>query len=154
MLNLSLKIPPLLIMLLFAGLMLLTTWVCADFTVMPLIPILIMVIVLFAIFFILAGVFAFRNAKTTVNPMAPKLASTLVVAGIYRVTRNPMYLGFLCLLIAWGLYLSNVVALFWPILFILYMNIFQIIPEENVLSAKFNQAFSAYKTQVSRWLFF
>ncbi len=56
----------------------------------------------------LSGVVSFRRAKTTVNPIKPDSTSTLVVSGIYRYTRNPMYLGFLLVLLGWAIFLSNV----------------------------------------------
>ena len=98
------------------------------------------------------GVFSFRRAKTTVNPMKPDSSSALVVTGIYRLTRNPMYLGFLWILAAWGIFLSNALAFLAPPGFVLYMNRFQIEPEEKALTRLFGQAFVAYRTQVRRWI--
>lgn len=98
------------------------------------------------------GVAAFRRAKTTVNPMKPGSASALVDGGIYRLTRNPMYLGFLVVLLGWAIFLSNFVAFLLLPAFILYMNRFQIEPEEKVLAALFGQSFVAYKIRVRRWL--
>lgn len=98
------------------------------------------------------GVVSFKRAKTTVNPMKPESASSLVVAGIYRVTRNPMYLGMLLILLAWAAWLSNALA-FPPVpLFVLYMNVFQIRPEERALEARFGPEFVAYQKQVRRWI--
>ena len=98
------------------------------------------------------GVVAFRQARTTVNPLAPELASALVVAGIYRYTRNPMYLGFLILLLGWAVFLENVAAFLVLPLFVLYMNRFQIEPEERALEALFGQEFVDYKQSVRRWI--
>ncbi|MDO9237205.1 MAG: isoprenylcysteine carboxylmethyltransferase family protein [Aquabacterium sp.] len=100
----------------------------------------------------LLGGWAFRRAQTTVNPLKPEAASTLVVAGIYRYTRNPMYVGFAMVLIGWAAYLSSPPALLGPALFVLFITRFQIVPEERVLSVKFGQQFAAYKVQVRRWL--
>ena len=86
----------------------------------------------------LAGVGSFRRAKTTVNPTNPNAASTLVSSGIYRVTRNPMYLGILLVLMGWAAFLSNALTLIGPLAFVLYLNRFQIAPEERVLSALFD----------------
>lgn len=98
------------------------------------------------------GVLSFKRAKTTVNPMKPEAASSLVVSGIYRATRNPMYLGFLLILLGWAVWLSNALA-FLPIpLFVLYMNVFQIRPEERVLEALFGPPFAAYQEKVRRWI--
>lgn len=102
--------------------------------------------------FSVAGVFSFRRAKTTVNPMKPETASTLVASGIYKVTRNPMYVGLLFVLIAWAVFLSSAWALFWPVFFFIYISRFQIVPEERALDALFGNEYSAYKSRVRRWL--
>jgi protein-S-isoprenylcysteine O-methyltransferase Ste14 len=100
----------------------------------------------------LAGVLAFRASKTTVNPLNPGAASTVVSSGVYRYSRNPMYLGILLALAAWAVYLSNApAALFLPA-FVAYMNRFQIKPEERALLAKFGSAFSQYTATVRRWV--
>ncbi len=102
--------------------------------------------------FSLAGVISFRRARTTVNPMKPETTSSLVRSGIYGVTRNPMYLGLLIVLVAWAVFLSSAWALLGPLAFVLYINRFQIAPEERVLSAMFGTDYSAYKSRVRRWL--
>jgi protein-S-isoprenylcysteine O-methyltransferase Ste14 len=102
--------------------------------------------------FSLAGVISFRRARTTVNPMKPETTSSLVCSGIYRVTRNPMYVGVLFVLVAWAVFLSSAWALLGPLAFVLYINRFQIEPEERVLSAMFGTGYSAYKSRVRRWL--
>lgn len=86
------------------------------------------------------------------NPLKPDTSSALVRSGVYNLTRNPMYLGFLMLLIGWGIYLSNAVALlFVPPMFLMYMNRFQIEPEERALTSRFGQEFIEYTTRVRRW---
>jgi len=75
------------------------------------------------------------------------------MTGLYRISRNPMYLGFLLLLVAWGIYLANVPALLlMPVIFIVYMNRFQIIPEEKALDQAYGDVFLAYRRKVRRWL--
>ncbi|WP_137823195.1 isoprenylcysteine carboxylmethyltransferase family protein [Pseudomonas sp. D(2018)] len=100
----------------------------------------------------LAGVLSFRRARTTVNPLRPETASALVSSGIYHHTRNPMYLGFSIALVAWSIYLSSPVALLGVAGFMLYMNRFQIGPEEEALASLFGEDFAAYRTRVRRWL--
>ena len=100
----------------------------------------------------LAGVFEFRRAKTTVNPLTPQAASAMVTSGIYRLSRNPMYLGLLFMLIGWAIWLSHLLAFALCPLFILYMNRFQIEPEERALTAKFGKEFRDYTRSVRRWL--
>jgi protein-S-isoprenylcysteine O-methyltransferase Ste14 len=99
-----------------------------------------------------AGVVQFRRARTTVNPMTPDAASSLVVAGIYRWTRNPMYVGFLLALLGWALWLANPASTLVLPLFVLYMNRFQIVPEERALAARFGASFEQYRRSVRRWL--
>jgi len=100
----------------------------------------------------LAGVRYFRRAKTTVNPMKPESASALVASGIYRYSRNPMYLGFLLMLLGWALWLSNASALLLLPAFVLYMNRFQICPEERALLSLFGPDYMQYRARVRRWL--
>jgi protein-S-isoprenylcysteine O-methyltransferase Ste14 len=99
----------------------------------------------------IAGVISFKKARTTVNPMQPESASSLVVSGIYQRTRNPMYLGFLLLLIGWAFALSNALAFLLVPLFIFYMNRFQIEPEEAALATVFGAEFVTYQARVHRW---
>ena len=101
---------------------------------------------------ILAGIVSFGRAKTTVNPMKPTTTSSLVTSGIYRLTRNPMYVGLLLVLVAWTVFLSSVWPAIGPVVFVLYINRFQITPEERVLSTMFGADYSAYRSRVRRWL--
>ena len=100
----------------------------------------------------LAGAVQFFRAKTTVNPMKPQASSSLVVTGLYRRTRNPMYFGFLLALAGWAVFLSNAVAALLLPAFVLYMNRFQILPEERALAARFGEQFAAYRRSVRRWI--
>lgn len=102
--------------------------------------------------FSLAGAIALRQAKTTVNPTKPESASSLVVSGVYRITRNPMYVGLLLMLVAWCIFLSAPWAIAGPVAFFLYIGKFQIAPEEQVMSQKFGADYLAYKVRVRRWL--
>lgn len=99
-----------------------------------------------------AGIVAFRKARTTVNPFTPHASSALVTSGIYRVTRNPMYLGFLCLLLGECLLLGNLAGLTVGPAFVGYLNRFQIVPEERALEARFGRDFQAYTARVRRWI--
>lgn len=101
--------------------------------------------------FVLATL-AIARARTTVNPVRPDAASSLVVSGIYRFTRNPMYLAFLLILLVLGLRLGNVGALLIALTFVAYMNRFQIEPEERALRRRFGEAFEDYQARVRRWI--
>jgi protein-S-isoprenylcysteine O-methyltransferase Ste14 len=98
------------------------------------------------------GVASFRFAHTTVNPMTPDAATALVVSGIYRITRNPMYLGFLLLLLAELVWLANPIALLVAPAFVLYLNRFQIAPEEQALMHRFGVPYTQYAARVRRWI--
>jgi protein-S-isoprenylcysteine O-methyltransferase Ste14 len=99
-----------------------------------------------------AGVLAFRRARTTVNPMKPDAASSLVTGGVYRLTRNPMYLGFALALLALAVFFSNPLGLAGVALYVAWMNLFQIAPEERALRARFGEPFDLYCARVRRWL--
>ncbi|WP_281255695.1 methyltransferase family protein [Desulfamplus magnetovallimortis] len=99
----------------------------------------------------IASLLAFRMKKTTVDPRYPDNASSLVVKGIYRRTRNPMYLALLLILLAWAAYLSNPVTLAGAWGFYKYITLFQILPEERVLHEKFGTQYQNYISSVNRW---
>jgi protein-S-isoprenylcysteine O-methyltransferase Ste14 len=100
----------------------------------------------------LAGVVAFRRQGTTVNPLTPNASSSLVTSGLYRVSRNPMYLGFLLALAGWAVHLSNVGAGLVLPAYVAYMSRYQIEPEERALLARFGTEFAEYMSRVRRWL--
>ena len=100
----------------------------------------------------LAGILAFRRATTTVNPMTPGKASSLVTGGIYRVTRNPMYVGVAIVLVAWAVFLASPWALVGVLAFAAYLTRFQIVPEERALASRFGDAYAIYAARVRRWL--
>ncbi len=99
-----------------------------------------------------AGRRAFQRARTTANPLRPEQSSSLVSDGIYRYTRNPMYLGLLLVLLGYAVYLAAIYSLSGPILFVLYLHWFQIRPEEVILQEKFGDAYRDYCQRVRRWL--
>lgn len=99
-----------------------------------------------------AAVLSILRARTSVNPMRPRSTSRLVATGVYRITRNPIYLGDFIVLVGWAIYLSSVAALLLTPLFILYINRFQIMPEERVLLDMFGDDYTAYRARVRRWL--
>lgn len=102
--------------------------------------------------FCIAGVVSFRNAKTTVNPLKPETATSLVSSGVYTISRNPMYVGFALFLVAWAVYLSSPWVSIGVVGFVLYMNQFQIVPEEQALKKIFGPEFKSYQARVRRWL--
>ena len=98
-----------------------------------------------------SGVLTFRKARTTINPLKPH-ASTLVTRGVYGVSRNPMYLGGLIMLLGWAVLLQSGVAFLFLPAYVLYINRFQIGPEERVLASLFGETYVAYQARARRWL--
>jgi protein-S-isoprenylcysteine O-methyltransferase Ste14 len=151
--KLELKIPPLVVGVIIAMLMWLISWALPTYVfAFPLQQDV-------AVGFWLAGVvitgvavMSFGRAKTTVNPMKPESTASLVQSGIYRFTRNPMYLGFFFALVGLGVLLGNALAVLLLSVFIFYMNRFQIEPEERALTALFGREYVAYSSRVRRWL--
>ena len=99
-----------------------------------------------------AGSIGFRRARTTVNPLHPEKASALVTSGIYRYTRNPMYVGVTLVLIGIAAWLWWLPALLAPAGFVVYITRFQIRPEERALAEKFGAQYEQYCSSVRRWL--
>ena len=99
----------------------------------------------------LMGIIGFRRAKTTVDPMRPERAANLVIAGIYRQSRNPMYLGLLLVLAGCVVYAGNVVGVVVLPGFVWFLNRFQIGPEEDILRRKFGPPYKDYLKRVKRW---
>ena len=102
--------------------------------------------------FDLAGLLSFRRARTTVLPWQPEKTQALVQSGVYRLTRNPMYVGLLWELTAWALYLFSPWTLVGPLAFMAYLGRFQIRSEERVLGERFGPEYRAYQARVRRWL--
>ena len=114
---------------------------------------IISIITLFiGLIFIISAVIQFINRKTTVNPTKPHKTSTLVITGAYKITRNPMYLGMLLIIISFALYKALIISLILIPLFIFYINKFQIEPEEFEMRKKFGKEYEDYCKKVDRWI--
>jgi protein-S-isoprenylcysteine O-methyltransferase Ste14 len=150
---LKLIIPPPIYMLLFATIM----WLLDHY--LPLVQIipetwqmLGLGLIVLAILLDLWSLILFFLSHTTPNPMKPENVSELVITGMYRFSRNPMYLGLLIMLSGWAIYLGNLIGFFILPLFVITLNIQQIKPEEQVLEKKFGQAYLDYKQRVRAWI--
>lgn len=152
MASLELRIPPPLVALLVAAGM----WLSPQLALLGGAPLLrvpaAVALALAGAAFSILGVVSFRRAGTTVNPLKPASASSLVVSGVYRVTRNPMYVGLFFLLAAWAVYLWSPWALLGPLAFAAYISRFQIKPEERALAALFGDEYTDYRARVRPWL--
>jgi protein-S-isoprenylcysteine O-methyltransferase Ste14 len=151
--GLELKVPPPAVALLVAGAM----WELSRLT--PHVSVLGLGRVGVAVVLLLLGsacmitaLFSFRHAKTTVNPLKPEAATALVRSGPFRLSRNPMYLGMLLILVGWAVLLAAPSSLIGPVAFVIYIQRFQIVPEERVLAAKFGEEFERYRCEVRRWV--
>ena len=150
---LELKIPPPAVALVTALLM----WLASRFSpvlafVFPVANLLAVGLAAIGLTVAISGVVTFRLARTTLNPTKPEASSSLVSWGIYRITRNPMYLGLLLELTAWAIFLSNWIAFLFLPVFVIYINRFQILPEERALTSLFAREFVDYQSRVRRWL--
>jgi protein-S-isoprenylcysteine O-methyltransferase Ste14 len=108
--------------------------------------------------FLVAGAFglpalrAFRRAETTIDPVRIDRASALVTTGIYRLTRNPMYVSLVLMLVAWALFLGGPWVWLGPAFLALWLDRLQIRPEEDAMAARFGAEYAAYRARVRRWL--
>lgn len=149
----KLKVPPVIVVAFTAFMM----WLIADYLSLDILEFtapkwIIILTSIFGFLCIVLGIIQFTIKKTTVNPHKPEETTSIVSSGIYRVSRNPMYLGMLIFLIFYGLFLGDgLVFLMLPI-FIWYMNSFQIKPEEEMMIQLFGEEYVEYKMKVRRWV--
>ncbi|MDC9728382.1 MAG: isoprenylcysteine carboxylmethyltransferase family protein [Methyloprofundus sp.] len=108
--------------------------------------------IILAMLFDFSALAFFSRAKTTINPFQPEKSSSLVTSGIYKITRNPMYIGLVCLLIAWTIWVGSLLGFVVIFLFQQYITRFQIMPEERALRQLFGENYDDYCLQVKRWL--
>jgi protein-S-isoprenylcysteine O-methyltransferase Ste14 len=151
--SLELKVPPMIVVVIAVVLM----WAIARATPQLTRPypgrvLVATALLVLGIAIVAMGLRAFRVSSTTVDPRFPENASRVVRSGIYRYTRNPMYLGMLVVLLAWMAQLSNVATAVIPVLFALYITRWQIVPEERALAQKFGAEYELYRKSVRRWL--
>jgi protein-S-isoprenylcysteine O-methyltransferase Ste14 len=102
--------------------------------------------------FAVSGAMQFKRVQTTLNPKRPEEASILVTNGVYRITRNPMYVGLMLILLGWAAFLASPVSLGGVVAFIAYIDRFQIMPEERILLEKFGDEYRKYLSSPRRWI--
>ena len=117
-----------------------------------LLPFLYRIIAAIAVLIIVAGVLSFKLANTTVDPTHPEKASSVVTTGVFAYSRNPMYVGFVLILLAIAIKMQNLSGYILVIIFIRYLHYFQILPEEKMLRKLFGQQYIDYCSDVRRWL--
>lgn len=147
------KVPPVILLLFFS---LIVWWISSFSALEKTNPIILQALslstLIIALIFSISGIVSFRFAKTTANPLKPETASSLVNTGIYRISRNPMYVGFGFFILSLSIYFASPLSLLSLIVFVLYMTEFQIKPEEKSLDDLFGEEFKSYKRNVRRWL--
>jgi len=149
---LNLKIPPPVVLLIVAALM----WAVGRYlypgspTKLHLVTCAVAIVAGAAV--LLTAYFTFRRARTTLDPLHPEQATTLLTHGIYRYSRNPIYLAMALILFGWAFYLASPPVFVLPFVFVGYMTRFQIIPEERALTIAFGDEFERYLTKTQRWM--
>ena len=110
------------------------------------------IIFLFGIFILINPIFKFIKSKTTIDPIKFKKVNKLIISGIYKYSRNPMYLGLLMIVISTSIFYLNIFSITTPFLFYFWINRFQIKREEIFLTEKFGKEYLLYKTKTRRWI--
>lgn len=150
---LELRMPPLVLVFLVGALIWLTSTVFpATRVAIPLAQQLATALAACGIVVAILGVAAFRRANTTVDPRVPEQSAQVVRTGIYKLSRNPMYVGFFLVLLAWSICLQQLLAAPLLAAFVAYLTRYQIIPEERFLKEKFGVEYVDYCRKVRRWL--
>ena len=152
--KLELKIPPLVIILICAGVMYGCAIALPHTFVLPseLRIMLVSTAGLTASALVLAALVTFRRHETTVNPLTPNRTSSLVTFGIYAFSRNPMYLAMFVALLGWGIYISQLSSILGLVLYVTAITQIQIAPEERILRQKFDGQYADYLKSTHRWL--
>jgi protein-S-isoprenylcysteine O-methyltransferase Ste14 len=151
--TLTLRIPPLAVWAVFAvAIAAAARWLPVTNLPLPGHQVIAVITVFAGIAVALAGVVEFRRAKTTVNPLAPDKVTSVVKRGVYRFTRNPMYLGMAAALLGIALWWASLPGLLFVAGYCAYITRFQIQPEERALLARFGEEFSSYMSRVRRWV--
>ncbi len=151
--SLELRVPPLALFAVFAA----AIWAAGRYfpaanLALPGRQTLALISILLGLAVISAGVFEFRRRKTTMSPFSPERTASVVSSGIYRWTRNPMYLGMALALFGVAVWQANLFGFAAVLLFCAYLTRFQIVPEERMLLKLFGEEFAAYMNQVRRWI--
>ena len=149
----TIRVPPLVYLAVFAliawGLSILLPALDVEWAMMTVLAVGFMAT---GIFLLLFAVGAFARAGTTVNPIEPGDAETLVTSGLYRFSRNPMYLAMALILIGAAFLVSNLASFLAPALFVCVITMTQIKPEERALKELFGDTFYQYCQRTRRWI--
>lgn len=152
--RLELKVPPLIYAFVYAVIMKgFCIWLPQYSIDLPFARLFAPVLIGLGISIAVAGAHAIRAGSTTINPMRPESTTAVVDTGVYGVTRNPIYVGMLLVLVGWAVHLQNIFAFVMVGLFVATVTQFQIRPEERILEERFGEEYISYRRRVPRWLF-
>ena len=101
---------------------------------------------------LISAVRLFRKDETTVNPLSPEQATKLVTDGIFKYSRNPMYLGMALVLGSIAIFFNLIGGIILVALFCAYITKFQILPEERAMRDLFSDDFDKYTKVTRRWI--
>ena len=110
------------------------------------------IILLIGVLILTNPIFKFIKSKTTIDPIKFKKVNKLIISGIYKYSRNPMYLGLLMIVISTSIFFLNIFSITTPLLFYCWINRFQIKREESFLTEKFGEEYISYKIKTRRWM--
>ena len=123
-----------------------------DLILLPNQDITSIIIFLIGMLILINPIFKFIKSKTTIDPIKFKKVNKLITSGIYRYSRNPMYLGLLILVTSTSIFYLNIFSITTPVFFYFWINRFQIKREEIFLTKKFGKEYLLYKTKTRRWI--
>ena len=123
-----------------------------DLILLPNQDITSIIIFLIGMLILINPIFKFIKSKTTIDPIKFKKVNKLITSGIYRYSRNPMYLGLLILVTSTSIFYLNIFTITTPVFFYFWINRFQIKREEIFLTKKFGKEYLLYKTKTRRWI--
>ena len=123
-----------------------------DLILLPNQDITAIIIFLIGMLILINPIFKFIKSKTTIDPIKFKKVNKLITSGIYKYSRNPLYLGLLMLVTSTSIFYLNIFTITTPVFFYFWINRFQIKREEIFLTKKFGKEYLLYKTKTRRWI--
>ena len=149
--RLKTKVPPPIITLMFIFINYSLTYLDAPLEI-PLGNFVSLFLLIAGLSIIMRAGILFARSKTIISPLEPYKSTFFVSNDIYQYTRNPMYFGLLIIYLSTIILFQNFLGFLLIPAFILYINYFQIIPEENALKDLFGPEYDLYLDKVRRWI--
>ena len=123
-----------------------------DLIFLPYQKLISFILLFIGILILINPILKFIKSRTTIDPIKFKKVNKLITSGIYKYSRNPMYLGLLMIVISTTIFYLNIFSITTPIIFYFWINKFQIKREEIFLTKKFGKEYLLYKTKTRRWI--